>query len=500
MHAEEAAFSRSSVVCMCISISSLSRPTRLLAIELIQGSAFSPILRICWSALKAATSVMPTHSISKLQLVQEDAAEGEYWQRRQHQHRPVRGALTGVAERMRTLPYVSISAPAKHTSDHVPQTMLPDAQCCVGGATQERMEGIAQGGGARKCVYNYEDKYTFARIVTADSLIFDSHFESANLYVCVCEWEPRQCYDLYMHNDVHTTQHTQWFYFSVSNTRAGNAATFFLRNYSKPDSMFNQGMRPLLYERDGGATAATAGAGAGASSSGGKEKKKKTGSSSCDYTCSFTHTFEYSDDICYFAFCHPYTYTDLQRHLQQIEADSQRSSCCRQSTLCTTIAGNRCPLLTITAPARSLAELQVRVYTSVCVCVHPGETNASWIVHGLLEFLTGNTRAAVQLRSTFVFKVVPMLNPDGVINGNYRCSLSGQDLNRQWSTPCKDLHPTIYHTKRLIRRVKQRWLVGLVLDIHGHSRKHGVFTYVCFVHCVSVSLCACISVSLSPVH
>ena len=25
-----------------------------------------------------------------------------------------------------------------------------------------------------------------------------------------------------------------------------------------------------------------------------------------------------------------------------------------------------------------------------------------------------------------------MLNPDGVINGNYRCSLLGYDLNRVW--------------------------------------------------------------------
>ena len=37
----------------------------------------------------------------------------------------------------------------------------------------------------------------------------------------------------------------------------------------------------------------------------------------------------------------------------------------------------------------------------------------------------------------FVFKVVPMLNPDGVIYGNNRCSLSGVDLNRQWKRPSK---------------------------------------------------------------
>lgn len=30
-----------------------------------------------------------------------------------------------------------------------------------------------------------------------------------------------------------------------------------------------------------------------------------------------------------------------------------------------------------------------------------------------------------------------MMNPDGVIHGNYRCSLSGVDLNRQWDNPSK---------------------------------------------------------------
>jgi hypothetical protein len=32
-----------------------------------------------------------------------------------------------------------------------------------------------------RCVYNYEDKYRFSRILNSDSLVFDSHFESGNL-------------------------------------------------------------------------------------------------------------------------------------------------------------------------------------------------------------------------------------------------------------------------------------------------------------------------------
>lgn len=40
-----------------------------------------------------------------------------------------------------------------------------------------------------------------------------------------------------------------------------------------------------------------------------------------------------------------------------------------------------------------------------------------------------------------------MLNPDGVILGNHRCSFLGVDLNRRWINPSKPLHPVIHSTK-----------------------------------------------------
>lgn len=53
--------------------------------------------------------------------------------------------------------------------------------------------------------------------------------------------------------------------------------------------------------------------------------------------------------------------------------------------------------------------------------VHPGETPASWMMRGMLDFITGDSAEARLLRSLFVFKIVPMLNPDGVAFGNNRC-------------------------------------------------------------------------------
>jgi len=82
--------------------------------------------------------------------------------------------------------------------------------------------------------------------------------------------------------------------------------------------------------------------------------------------------------------------------------------------------------------------------------VHPGECGGSYMIKGVIDYLAGPTLIAKILRENFVFKIVPMLNSDGVINGNSRCSLSGVDLNRCWNEPNKILHPTIYYTKSVL--------------------------------------------------
>jgi murein tripeptide amidase MpaA len=62
--------------------------------------------------------------------------------------------------------------------------------------------------------------------------------------------------------------------------------------------------------------------------------------------------------------------------------------------------------------------------------VHPGETPASHLMNGMLLFLLqrDDPRAAA-LRRAFVFKVVPIVNPDGVSLGHCRVDTLGQNLN-----------------------------------------------------------------------
>ena len=98
----------------------------------------------------------------------------------------------------------------------------------------------------------------------------------------------------------------------------------------------------------------------------------------------------------------------------------------------------------------------------------------------LIEFITGDSKEARELRECFVWKLIPMLNPDGVINGNYRCSLAGVDLNRKWDNPSKQWHPTIYATKELIRIVRSEKEAGCTLYRSARPQQEkNVFIYSC---------------------
>ena len=102
------------------------------------------------------------------------------------------------------------------------------------------------------------------------------------------------------------------------------------------------------------------------------------------------------------------------------------------------------------------------------------------MIQGVIKFLTDLTNSEAKLlRENFVFKIIPMLNPDGVINGNYRCSLAGCDLNRRWSKPSQILHPTIYYAKKMTLNLSQERGVMFFCDMHGHSKKKDVFMYGC---------------------
>lgn len=98
---------------------------------------------------------------------------------------------------------------------------------------------------------------------------------------------------------------------------------------------------------------------------------------------------------------------------------------------------------------------------------------------GFLNFLLSDKEEAKYLREQIVFKIVPMINPDGVTIGNFRTSLCGKDLNRTFKLPNELLIPEVKGLKELVIKLKQEWKNRLIMffDLHGHSVKKNVFLY-----------------------
>ena len=87
------------------------------------------------------------------------------------------------------------------------------------------------------------------------------------------------------------------------------------------------------------------------------------------------------------------------------------------------------------------------VLEKFCIVLYCIVTGCSAVIYCVI------VRVCVQLLcDTFVFKIIPMLNPDGVIVGNYRCSLTGRDLNRAYRVALRDSFPSISHTKCMIKK------------------------------------------------
>lgn len=324
-------------------------------------------------------------------------------------------------------------------------------------------------------------------------LIFDSNFECGNLDKVyrvtgreglmrgavlneiqnfAIPHDVHQEYDMKLRNDLATTGNIQWYYFSACAPATPRLqfplrVRFTITNMQKQDALYNYGMKPAVLSsvaaergwRHGGEDVCYYRNGACAvKAATGKKKKKKKFKLQPYYSLTFTYTFHGPDKV-FFAHTFPYTFSDLQRYLLELEKDEYVSSFMRRRTLCTTLGGNKCDLLTITTQrgvqgqgqGQGQSTVDNRPSIIISARVHPGESNASYMMHGILEFLTSDHPHAVTLRDCFVFKIVPMLNPDGVIHGNYRCSLAGMDLNRRYLDCSPDLHPTIVALKNLIK-------------------------------------------------
>lgn len=359
-----------------------------------------------------------------------------------------------------------------------------EREALISAASERRREWQEAGQVLNRVVY---DSMVFvpgsADRVPGGALLFESRFESGNLRRAV--HVNGNEYDLLLNWDHGTRGHTQWYFFSVSHAVVGEKYIFNIVNFCKPQSLYKNGMRPLVYS-----AMAASKHGHGWTRIGTdvyyhengvsrRDTNRKDGKEASHSTLSFSWSPEHANDTLYFAMCYPYTYSDLRAYLARVQADPLRARHVRRQRLALTIAGNECEMLWVTDHASPAEAVNARPVVAISARVHPGESNASWVMQGIIDYLTGRSAEADALRRHCLFLIVPMLNPDGVICGNYRCSLAAVDLNRRWARPSSKLHPTIHALKKLLLRLHVRQPVAVYVDLHGHSRKQRSFMYGC---------------------
>ena len=292
-------------------------------------------------------------------------------------------------------------------------------------------------------------------------------------------------YELFLHNDTNTTGYTQWFFFRVSNVAKGKTLNLNIMNFLRKTTKYSNGIKIWVYSRK---NAEINNIGWHHTTEEVKYYKNflyklNKGKKDYYYTLSFNYTFKYEKDEVFFANCIPFTYTDLNRDLNlYTKNENDKYTFFHRKKLCSTILGNEVEFFTINnSSINSEVSLFNKNNTKKGVVLfgrqHPSETVGSWTIKGVIDFLLGDTDEANYLRKNFVFKIVPMINVDGVICGNTRTSLSGCDLNRRWTNPNIILHPEIFYAKEMIKNFSHKYDIECIVDFHGHFGAFNSFFY-----------------------
>ena len=110
--------------------------------------------------------------------------------------------------------------------------------------------------------------------------------------------------------------------------------------------------------------------------------------------------------------------------------------------------------------------------------VHPGETPGSHMMNGILKLLTDeNNNKSELLRENFIFKIIPMINVDGVSVGNYRLDTNGYNLNRCYLNPEIKKDPEIFAIKKLFMLYNNIYKIRYYFDLHADMNVRGAYTY-----------------------
>merc|ERR1711871_1616691 len=83
--------------------------------------------------------------------------------------------------------------------------------------------------------------------------------------------------------------------------------------------------------------------------------------------------------------------------------------------------------------------------------------SASWALRGVMQCLTQDNPVANVVCDKTIFHILPVLNPDGVVSGDYRRNKAGVDLNRCYADPVDPaVAPTILGVRKYLEMLQNR--------------------------------------------
>lgn len=162
----------------------------------------------------------------------------------------------------------------------------------------------------------------------------------------------------------------------------------------------------------------------------------------------------------------PYPHARLLRLLE----DVARSPHARVEAIGKSALGRDLHLVTITDLARPDADKKL---VWLMARQHPWETGTSFIMEGALRFLVSDDPLAQKLRGETIFKLMPMMNPDGVVRGDSRFNVNGYDTNRGWDVvDLRDKQwlektPEIWYVKTRILAEHARHPIAIMVNLHN---------------------------------
>ena len=110
--------------------------------------------------------------------------------------------------------------------------------------------------------------------------------------------------------------------------------------------------------------------------------------------------------------------------------------------------------------------------------VHPGETPGTHMFNGILKTLIDNENQMNKiLLDNFIFKLIPIINVDGVSNGYFRLNSEGYNLNRCYLGPSQKINPENFAITKLFYYYSTNFKVRYYFDLHADMNTRGVYTF-----------------------